>query len=289
MAKSKQFFFLGGLPRSGSTVMASVLSQHPAIYASPNSPLVNMLVNVNRHLLETEQAKAFLQPTQRTDVLRYLMEGLYAFSDASIIIDKSRAWPHPHNLALLEEVLGQQVKLIAMVRDLPSILASFLRKIHEHPETVSFVDKTLRDRRQVCTDKNRLQVLFSPDGTVYEAWYTLKQAFDEGWADRIHIIEYDDFVSQPEQTMNELYDFMDVPAFSHDFAHIINKTPEDDTVYNLPGLHVVRPQLQKTAPHPRDLLGLVLYETYAGVPHFWRAKASVVNPLWIKTATHQRL
>ncbi len=243
-----------------------------------------MLVNVNKHLLETEQAKAFLQPTQRTDVLRHIMEGFYAFSDVAIIIDKSRAWPHPHNLALLEEVLEQKVKLIAMVRDLPSVIASFLRKIHEQPEVVSYVDKALRDRQQLCTDTNRAHVLFSPQGTVYEAWYTLKQAFDEGWADRIHCIEYDAFVSSPDKTMTGLYEFLDIEPFSHDFNQIENKTPEDDSVYNMPGLHTVRPQLQKTAPHPRDILGHELYEKYVAVPHFWREQKHIENPLLIKTS-----
>jgi len=279
----KNFFFLGGLPRSGSTVLASLLSQNPAVYASPNSPLVNMLVNVNKHLQDTEQAKAFLQPTQRIDVLRHIMTGFYAFADHSVVIDKSRSWPHPHNLALLTELLEQPVKIIATVRDLPSVLASFIRIIHEQPETVSFVDQALRDQRQLCTDINRAQLLFSPQGTVYEAWYTLKQAFTEGWGPHIHLVEYDDLVNNPERTLAYLYEFLGLPAFTHDLTNIINHTPENDLVYHMPTLHHVRPRLQKTAPSPRLVLGDALFMQYMSVPHFWRQVNTHHNPLQLHT------
>lgn len=283
----KQFYLLGGLPRSGSTVLASLLAQNPDIYTSPNSPLVNALNNVHHNLGKTEQAQAFLQPTQHMDVLRYMILGFYAFTSKPVIIDKSRSWPHPHNLALIQEVLQESVKLIATVRDLPSVLASFLRKVHEHPESVSFIDQSLRQQRKLCTDEARANLLFSPDGTVYEAWYTLKQAFDEGWGNRIHLVEYDDLVASPEATLQGIYDFLELPAFTHDFAHIQNLTPEDDRVYNLPGLHTVRPQLQKTAPDPQMVLGQSLYERYQAVPHFWRQSKVTKNPLRLQTLTQK--
>jgi hypothetical protein len=148
---------------------------------------------------------------------------------------------------------------------------------------VSFVDKALRDRQQLCTDENRARLLFSPQGTVYEAWYTLKQAFDEGYSDQIHCIEYDDLVSAPADTMTKLYAFLDITPFDHDFVHIVNKTPEDDMVYNMPGLHTIRPVLEKTAPDPREVLGQSLYDYYAAVPHFWRQQAKDNNPLRLRS------
>jgi len=39
----KTLFFLSGLPRSGSTLLGSLLNQHPEIYATPTSPLADLL------------------------------------------------------------------------------------------------------------------------------------------------------------------------------------------------------------------------------------------------------
>jgi sulfotransferase len=39
----KQFYFLSGLPRSGSTVLAAILNQHPDMHTSSTSGLLDMM------------------------------------------------------------------------------------------------------------------------------------------------------------------------------------------------------------------------------------------------------
>lgn len=273
----KQFSFLCGLPRSGTTVLTSLLSQNPAVFASPNSALIEVLVNVRKHLDITEQARAFTAPTQVTDTLLAIMEGMYRFTERPYILDKSRAWPHPDNLELLLHMLPQPPRLVAMVRDLPDVLASFIVKIEAQGGHDSFVDRHLTRTNQAYTTKNRCEVLFAPGGTVYEAWTSLEQAFTKGYRDLFVCIEYDDFVTTPASTLETLYTFLGWPAYQHDFRNIHNPTPEDDRVYGIDGLHEVRPVLQKTAPDPAVVLGAELYEKYAAVPHFWREGGSLKN------------
>ncbi|NBP58534.1 sulfotransferase, partial [bacterium] len=41
MAKSyKKYYFISGLPRSGSTLLSAILNQNPRFYSGPNSPVV---------------------------------------------------------------------------------------------------------------------------------------------------------------------------------------------------------------------------------------------------------
>ena len=42
----KRIYFLAGLPRSGSTLLANILAQNPQIYVTPTSGIVDMLVQV---------------------------------------------------------------------------------------------------------------------------------------------------------------------------------------------------------------------------------------------------
>ena len=46
MANDKRIYFLAGLPRSGSTLLANILAQHPQIHVTPTSGVVDMLVQV---------------------------------------------------------------------------------------------------------------------------------------------------------------------------------------------------------------------------------------------------
>ena len=39
----KTLYFLSGLPRSGSTLLGSILSQHSKLQATPTSPLADLL------------------------------------------------------------------------------------------------------------------------------------------------------------------------------------------------------------------------------------------------------
>lgn len=270
----KQFHFLCGLPRSGSTVLTSILNQNPAVYASPNSALVELLVNVRNHLRVTEQARAFMQPEQEHDVLRGIMLGMYHFTEKPVVIDKSRAWPHPENVALLNEVLPYQPKFIAVVRDLPSIMASFIQLIRNSTES-SYIDKALFEAGRPLLHSERCDWLFSAGGTIYESWHSLKMAFAAGYQKQFHLIEYDDLVTDPSHTLKKLYAFLELKPYEHDLKHIINPVPEDDSVYSIPGMHSVRPKLEKTSLPAQEVLGVELYEKYAQVPLFWRRQSAV--------------
>lgn len=291
----KKIVVLAGLPRSGSTVLASILNQNTTIAASANSPLVEVLVNVDHHLRMTEQARASLQATHITNILQHIITGFYAHTERTVIFDKSRAWPQPHNLAVLARSTEQPVICIAMVRDIPSIVSSFLRKIHAYPDVDNYIDRALLQANRPRTDWERAHWLLSPGGTVYESYHSLKSGFDSKWHSHINCLEYDDLVAEPEQTLRTVYDIIDEPYFQHDFEAINNVTPEDDTVYGIPGLHEIRSQLRKTAPDPRRELPPELYAECSAVDHFWRATQTgavtqaKANPLHISTINAPRI
>ena len=51
-----EFFFYSGLPRSGGTMLASVMNQHPDLYVSPLSPTVELLYYTEKYfdIISTE-------------------------------------------------------------------------------------------------------------------------------------------------------------------------------------------------------------------------------------------
>ena len=59
----KTFHFLSGLPRSGSTLITSLLNQNPQIHASTNSPVLDTIHYTEEYLLKnSEQYRAHPKP-----------------------------------------------------------------------------------------------------------------------------------------------------------------------------------------------------------------------------------
>ncbi len=73
--------------------------------------------------------------------------------------------------------------------------------------------------------ENRCEALFSPDGTVWEAWQSLKMGFDAGFSPFFHFVEYDELVARPCEVLAGIYEFLDIPLYEHDLRRIENKTP----------------------------------------------------------------
>ncbi len=268
----KHFYFLSGLPRTGSTVLASILSQNPDIYASPSSPLVG-LVHGTKEMWDTaEHVKAYAVPGQIESVLRGIVEGFYAHIDKPFIFDKNRAWPNPVNQDRLTLALGEMPKLVCTVRSIADILASFIALVRKNPDTVSFIDQSLISLGEPLNDSNRCRLLMSKDGHVFQSWSVLHDGFIR-YPQNILFVEYDDLVNDPARELARVYSFFDMPTFAHNFTGITNTVQEDDmSAYNMPGMHKIRPVLGKISQDAAKVLGDDLYRQYQG-GEFW-------HPTW---------
>lgn len=265
----KTFHFLSGLPRSGSTVLASLLSQNPQVHVSPTSPLVGLMHGA-KHMWDTaEHIKAYQAPKQIENVLGGMMQSFYAHVQKPVILDKNRAWANPENQGMLILALGRAPKIICTVRPVADVLASFIRLIRNNPQSVSFIDQELAALGEEKTDLNRCKLLMSEHGHVFQSWSVLKWGFEK-YPRNMLFVEYDDLVAKPQEVLRRIYEFLELPAFVHDLQTITNPVPEDDErAYNLPGMHSVRPKLEKTAPNPREVLGEKIWGMYQG-GEFWR-------------------
>src|SRR5277367_3741637 len=124
----KRIYLLAGLPRSGSTLLSNILAQHPQIYVTPTSGIVDMLVQVrnawdrNDAFQATERS---LSEASKERVLRAMLEAYFAVTDRPICLDKNRYWPE--FLEMAAGLVGgrEHVKVLVTVRDLRDVLASF--------------------------------------------------------------------------------------------------------------------------------------------------------------------
>ena len=145
------------MPRAGSTALASILNQNPKIYVTPTSALLNLLEYNEHGWITNPSVIANKVPEQIYNISEAIINGIWDHIDRPIIIDKCRGWVN--HLQTAEVIFRKKPKLIMPVRDIPSILASYMRVIHKTPKPW-YVDDELEKRGLELNDDNRVEAVW---------------------------------------------------------------------------------------------------------------------------------
>ena len=85
-----------------------------------------------------------------------------------------------------------------------------------------------------------------------------------------HFVEYDDFVIDPEKEVNKIYDFLEIPRFSHEYQNIEDPSGiSENSITRIRNLHKIRPKVQKVSRRPEDVFLPETLTRYSGL-EFWR-------------------
>lgn len=264
---------MSGLPRSGSTLISSILNQNPEIHSSANSPMCGMMFNLERSILASEQYRAFPKPQVMPQTICGVLEGYYSDINKPNIIDKSREWSIQEHFGVLLRNLDYEPKVLMPVRNIHNILASFMMLQLKNPEAMSFIDQEIQARQEFnfYRDINdiRCDHLMRPKGLIDNCLYGIAFAMLPENRQYFHFIEYDDLVRDPKTTVEGIYDFLGLEKYDHDFSNIVNNVKEDDRVYGLNGMHDVRKEISYDSIDPSAVLSTYIMNKYAGL-EFWR-------------------
>ena len=184
-----------------------------------------------------------------------------------MIIDHNRAWPN--NIERIKAYITPNPKIICPVRDVLEVLTSFITMIHRNSDEVSFVDDYLIEKGFTVDDDNRCQYLMGDDGIVDQALWAQSQAFLRNDTKNLLMVEYDDIVDQPDETMRRIYDFLEVDYYKHDFNNVINTHRESEKQWNLKDMHHVRKQVKRTSKRPEDVLSPRILNKYKKL-EYWK-------------------
>lgn len=227
----KKFIGLSGLPRSGSTLLSSILSQNPDIHAEGNSAVCQILWDLDQSCSNNcqEQLKATNRLKTQFDIISSIPHIYYKDVTSSIIIDKCRSWTLPANLYLLQQYITANPKIIVLERPLIDIVKSFVNLKKEN--------NWKGDPEKELLDDGSEPIVRSLNGIKWAKENNAKNTF--------LFIQYEDLINNTKETINKIYSFIDEPIFEHNFNNIINKYPENDKVYNMIGQHDIRPTINK--------------------------------------------
>ena len=238
--KNKQLFFLVAQPRSGNTLFTSIINQNPEIACTPNS----ITLEIMKDLFLLKQTDVFQNyPDHRSldNVLDVVYDTYYKYWPQPIIIDRGPVMTEG-NLYLMQKHFKRPFKCIVLLRDTVDVLASYMKWYTENPD--AFVNKLAN------TDEEKLSIVMNKEGAVAKDLEAIKNSYN--YKDMCHYVKYDDLVSQPEQEIRKVYQFMNLPYFNHRFQDLqqveVNGMKYDDTVLGK-NMHNIKSTVEKV-PNP---------------------------------------
>ena len=263
---TKTIVMLSGLPRSGSTVLTSILNQHPNVQATTTSPVADLITGVIETWPNISQAIIDPNPKQYGNILNSVIQGAHQHVDKSTIIDKNRLWPRI--APTWYHTTDAKLKIICTVRDIPDILASYILLFERNLPATNFVDQDLIEMKLPVNNKNRCKILW--EKYIGHPYNSLKIGYNSRCADML-FVDYTDIVFNAQITMDKICNFIGIGSLPID-TNDLRRMDENDKFHGgIEGLHYVRPILEKTSPAPHQVIGHELTQYYKDMKlNFWQ-------------------
>jgi sulfotransferase len=264
----KKYHFLAGLPRSGNTLLSAILNQNPDIYSSPLSPLSTTMFETWQGFKTEHNFRNDENRKRTTKLISSMPDTFYNDIEKPIIFDREKAWGTPENLSIIRNYITPNPKILFTVRSITEILASFINMDATYIKNGAYEAGLYKAN---YLNKNDLicEYLMSPGRDIDKGLLSLSSAFMPWNIGVFHIIEYNDLVLKPEETMAKVYEFLELDNYKHNFSKIIKVETDNDEVIGLPyNLHNVRKSISKSSTST-DVLSDYIKHKYANV-EFWR-------------------
>ena len=219
----KKLFFLVAMPRSGNTLFASIMNQNPNIACTANSITLEIIKDLFL-LKNTDVFQNYPDHQSLDNVLDSVYVNYYKNWPQKYIIDRGPVMTKG-NFQLIKKHFKKPFKCVVLLRNLMDVLASYMQWYTENSD--AFPNK------HASTDEEKLSMLMNNEGAIAKDLEAIKNAFN--YPEICHFMKYDDLVQNPEEEINILYNFFNIPYYSgHYFENLqqinINGISYDDTI-----------------------------------------------------------
>lgn len=217
--------FLSGLPRSGSTLLTTLLYQNPTIHTEGISALCDVMWQTHQSLSNAQAIPANYRQSHARQMVVDLPDRYYSNINRPIVIDKCRAWTFPANVEMLRHYVTPQPKIIVLNRNPAEVISSF-KSLFARNGRNDFDTSGMAEE----FNRNMISTQFA------------KESND---SDTFLFIDFENLVGDTIHELERIYEFLELEPFKHDLTNIVTMNPEDDSVYGLQGMHDVRRTIGK--------------------------------------------
>ena len=238
----KAVHFISGLPRSGSTLLASLLKQNPRFTANMTSPVGGLFNAMLRETSENNETAVFIDNEMRKRLLSGLFDAYYAGANSEqVVFDTNRLWT-----TKMPALTGlfPKAKFICCVRNPAWIMDSFECLLRRNPFELSGIFSYDPSN----TVYSRLEGLAGGAGLFGFSFNALRGAVYGEHGDRVLLLRYESLTAKPLDALATIYEFAGEPLYQHDSDHIESNydVAEFDARLGTPGLHDVRSKVAQS-------------------------------------------
>lgn len=194
-----KLIFIGGAPRSGTTLIQRILGAHSQVYAGPEFDLIPNIMELRNQFLQkvaSGRISTYLDVQETNVIFEGFILSMFQKkaneTEKSYISEKS-----PPNIEVFSELLDclPQAKYIFVVRDPRAVVASLLEVGKKMQADAAPVP--------LCLMKTRHAV-----GLVNTMWEKGNKALLR--SDNVLLLHYEDLIREPELTIRKLTSFISV-------------------------------------------------------------------------------
>ena len=227
----------GGLPRSGITLLASMLNKDKNIYVTTSSPFVEIFWRNNSIWFEDSYAGEFDTDNLRQARIPFLqgLTQLYfsQLTSKPVVIDKRRSWQNINNIELYRDVFGVLPKIICPVRRVVDIITSWKVLYKKNNKPWNYED----------LKSNKFEVPYND----------LKESYEK-YPECFLLVDYDNLVDEPHNVMDQVYAFIGKEQPTEQNFEVIEATELEGNHDGLQGLHILRDSLVRSGDKAEDVL-----------------------------------
>jgi len=264
--KMKNINFLCGLPRSGSTLLSTLLNQHPAIYSSPHSGLLDGMTVLHESFTQSESVRYGLRISAYQGALWTMPQNFYSNIEKEIIFDKQFAWSTPANYEMALKI-STNPRFIVCYRPILEVLASFVSKSINNPDfylSKEFDSVEFYAKNYLSRNDGMAEYLMNDHDLIKKSLLGLAHAKKNEESGVFKFVSYKDLINDPKKELSNIFNFLALESFEIDINDI-----EDIFLYNdsialgVSGFHQVRPIIKNESPKPEDLFSDFILNKYA--------------------------
>lgn len=244
-----KFVGVAGLPRSGSTLLCQLLSEHPDIHCEGHSsPLCNALLATRRFVSDDQFMLSQLDVqfeityAHLKSAMQGFLQGWYAKAIKPVVIDKNRAWLHCIEFLLH---LDPEARLLIPIRELGQIYGS-IESQHQKTILLDFIDH-LADYDRF----GRADQLFAKDKAVGAPLVSIQAVQDlpQSVKNRLYFVKFEDLMTKPADTMAHIYKWLGLSPHKINPKRISVRPHESDSHYRYKYRHQQHPAISPPMQH----------------------------------------
>ena len=258
----KKYFYLAGLHRSGNTLLSALLNQHPEVYSSRLSPVLDYAFAVRNNFLDNEADVKYEGSSVSQNVISGLLHSYHKDVDKPIIFDRNKLWCTHQSVDLIKSFIDPKPKILFTTRNFLEIAESAIKVNCELLDEAMNSQGFIWDHGLSLND-NRANYLFNVDGVVLQYQFFLHAYSLPENKDIFHVVKYNDLIADTQNVMDGIYDFFEIDKIKNNLDSIVLKEKENDEALGLPkDMHKVYPTIESNKSDPKNFFSDYVLEKY---------------------------